>query len=105
MRPGALGQGRLCPAEHKMFYARQMEEGEHRDQQDKQWCNAGKAQQIKIANIDAGKRTPAPERGRSNEKAGDGEENLHAKLTVPNQRGDQLVGETFGVIQMGLHES
>src|ERR1700683_2662943 len=82
-----------------------MEEGEHRNQEDKQWCNAGKAEQVEVSQVDTGKRTPAPERSRSNEKAGDREENLNAGLTVPNQRGDQLVREALGVIHMGLHKS
>jgi|SRR5580692_5729804 hypothetical protein len=82
-----------------------MEEGEHSNQQDKQWGNAGKAEQVKVPQIDERERTPAPECSRSNEKAGDDEENLNAKLTVPNQRGDHLVGQSFGVFHVGLHES
>src|SRR6202007_3125488 len=59
--------------------------------------DAGKSRQIKTAQTDLGQFSPASKRQRSNQEAGDGEENLNAILAVPDKRADEVTRQAGGV--------
>ncbi len=74
-----------------------MKRGEHGEKKQEQRRDAGKAHQVKTAQADLGEFSPASKRQRSNQEAGDGEENLHSRLAVPHQRTDELTRQASGV--------
>src|SRR5437879_5187893 len=66
-------------------------------QQRQQRCDAGKAEDVEIANSDVRKRCPSPKTDGCNEKAGDSEEHLNPELTIPNQQVCELLREKLRV--------
>src|SRR5271168_456192 len=85
---------------NEVLETREVEDAQHRQQQEEQRSDPGEAQQIKVANADPGERTPAPQGRRSNEKTRDRKENLNAHLTVPDERRYQLVWQALGIWHM-----
>ena len=71
-----------------------MKSAENRQQQKQQRRDAGKTHQVKPAQADLRKFSPASQRGSRDQEAGNGKKYLHPGLTVPHQRPNQLAGQT-----------
>lgn len=82
---------------YKIVNVLEMESAEDDQKKDQQRGDARETHEVKAAQAGVRERTPAAQRGGSDQKAGDGEKYLHTALAVPYQGGYELLRKTLSV--------
>ncbi len=77
-----------------------VQQAENGKQGEQKRSDAGEAKEVKVADADTRECAPSPERGGSDEETGDGEEDLDAGLTLPDESAGHLRREGSEVVEV-----